>query len=202
VFWRHLLSRTVASMVMIRLSHCSTLGRGRGRHEHGERRDGARAARGALLAAERGGRARGGEGGGGRSPQTVGREGGGRGTQATTVSGPNPDCTSTPVRSHSKGTRALDPHGGVHTSELALKGSEHLFCPSRRHPEQPEEPRTIAEAYDRLVSGIVRPPRMTYETRTLGPQRMQLSSGVVVQRTDFRVRDGLYTHPGDHGAAH
>lgn len=72
------------------------------------------------------------------------------------------------------------------------------------HQEQPQQqprphhhhdvdddrpPRTMGEMYDRLVSGIVRPPRMHYHyPRDLGPTQLPLGPGLgTATRTDFHV---------------
>lgn len=70
--------------------------------------------------------------------------------------------------------------------------------PETRPPEGPsgggggnrreEDPRTLAQMYDRLIMGIIRPPRMSYEyPRALGPTRVVLPCGVKTERTDFEV---------------
>lgn len=53
-------------------------------------------------------------------------------------------------------------------------------------PDQP--PRSVGAMFDRLVGGIIRPPRMVYEARALGPSPLVLPQhGLVAVRTDFEV---------------
>eukprot|EP00635_Sarcinochrysidales_sp_CCMP3193_P003452 CAMPEP_0118898752 /NCGR_PEP_ID=MMETSP1166-20130328/5613_1 /TAXON_ID=1104430 /ORGANISM="Chrysoreinhardia sp, Strain CCMP3193" /LENGTH=263 /DNA_ID=CAMNT_0006837867 /DNA_START=22 /DNA_END=809 /DNA_ORIENTATION=- len=47
----------------------------------------------------------------------------------------------------------------------------------------------LRSAYERLVASVIRPPRATYEVSDLGPKLSRRAGSVVMERTDFEVRN-------------